>query len=584
MSTIQQRPAAPPPEPSTALVDATAPGTVADAIAELLTRLGVRAAFGVSGGGIGPQWAALERSAIEVLHFRHEAGAAFAALEHSLVDDAPVVVFTTTGPGLTNAITGLLAARWEGARVILLSAATGSGQRGRGAIQETSGYRLAATGLLEAGAVFDYAAVVDDAAELPQVARRLANGVGRPQGFVAHVCLATALQAAPQATAIAAPAPRPVVAGPDPAAVAELAERIRRERFVVWAGFGARRAAPEVRRLLELTGAVAITSPRGKGIVDEHGDGCAGVTGLGGHGPTLETLRTLAPSFALVLGTRLSEGTSSWSPALVPPNGFVQVDLDPEAIGVAYPEVPTLPVVGDVRLVLRALLRELEQDPPAPRPRPVVADPWPSAMTPRTGPGPVRPAALLTALQRQVVDRDVPVLTDGGSAMVWGIHHLRVREPGRFRPSTAWASMGHGTTGVLGAAHARSGPAVALVGDGAMQMLNELNTAAKHDLQAIWVVLNDARYGMVEQGMRAQGLAGDFRGDETAFPRVDLAKMAEAMGVRGIRVAREEQLEDALARALADGGPVVVDVRIDPHAAAPMGSRIVTLRLQGAEA
>ncbi|WP_320669560.1 thiamine pyrophosphate-binding protein [Patulibacter defluvii] len=561
--------------------------TVGDAVAKLLHQLGVRAAFGVSGGGIGPQWAALERSPIDVLHVRHEAGGAFAALERSLTDGAPAVVFTTTGPGLTNAITGLVAARWEGARVILLSAATASPQRGRGALQETSSQRLGATGLLEAGAIFDYVAVVEDEDELPLVARRLAHGLARPQGFVAHVCLATALQAAPVAEGATWPSatvPERAAPGPDPMAIASLAARIRREPFVVWAGFGARGAAAEVRRLLDATGALAITTPRGKGIVDERDPRCAGVTGLGGHPQVRETLARTAPAFALVLGTRLSEGSSGWDPGLVPAGGFVQVDLDPDAIGIAYPDAPTTPVVGDVRLVLRALLDELEREPPPPRPRPLPVDPWPAPVPARRGAGAVRPPVLLTAVQRRLVDRGVPLLTDGGSALPWGIHHLRAAAPGRLRPSTAWASMGHGTTGVLGVAHARGGPAAALVGDGAMQMLNELNTAAQHDLAAIWVVLNDARYGMVEQGMRGQGLARDFDGSETSFPRVDVAGMAQALGVRGIRVTREDQLDDALTRALGEGGPVVVDVRIDPRVTVPMGSRIVTLRLQGAEA
>src|SRR5882757_4212227 len=107
------------------------------AIASLLTALGVRYAFGVSGGAIAAIWGALSASDIEVVHFRHESGAAFAAVEAHFATDAPVVVFTTTGPGLTNALTGILAARGEGAKIILLSACTTASNRGRWAIQET---------------------------------------------------------------------------------------------------------------------------------------------------------------------------------------------------------------------------------------------------------------------------------------------------------------------------------------------------------------------------------------------------------------------------------------------------------------
>lgn len=109
--------------------------TVGETVVKMLEDMGVESAFGVSGGGIGPLWASLNRSKIQVLHFRHESGAAFAACEAHFASDRPVVVFVTTGPGITNALTGLLAARGEGAKVILLSATTASGNRGRWACQ-----------------------------------------------------------------------------------------------------------------------------------------------------------------------------------------------------------------------------------------------------------------------------------------------------------------------------------------------------------------------------------------------------------------------------------------------------------------
>jgi thiamine pyrophosphate-dependent acetolactate synthase large subunit-like protein len=113
--------------------------TVAQAIAKILADIGVSHAFGVSGGAMATVWAALSNHPqIEVIHCRHEGGAAFAATENHFASDRPVVVFTTAGPGITNALTGILAARGEGAKVILISACTSAPQRGRWAIQETS--------------------------------------------------------------------------------------------------------------------------------------------------------------------------------------------------------------------------------------------------------------------------------------------------------------------------------------------------------------------------------------------------------------------------------------------------------------
>src|SRR5688500_10924102 len=96
--------------------------TVVSALVEMLSRLGAEEAFGVSGGAMAALWDALSSSSLGVYHFRHETGAAFAAIEASFAGGRPTVLFTTTGPGLTNALTGIVAARDEGARVIVVSA------------------------------------------------------------------------------------------------------------------------------------------------------------------------------------------------------------------------------------------------------------------------------------------------------------------------------------------------------------------------------------------------------------------------------------------------------------------------------
>src|SRR5258705_6472881 len=103
--------------------------------------------------------------------------------------------------------------------------------------------------------------------------------------------------------------------------------------------------------------------------------------------------------------------------------------------------------------------------------------------------------------------------------------------------------MGHAAAGVVGAANGSGGKAVAIIGDGAMLMNNEINTAVKFDLPAVWIVLNDARYNMCEQGMATLGLSAD-----ATFPEVDFAMLARALGADGIRVEREAELGPALLR------------------------------------
>jgi len=204
--------------------------------------------------------------------------------------------------------------------------------------------------------------------------------------------------------------------------------------------------------------------------------------------------------------------------------------------------------------------------------RTFVVPPEPPRLEPRDE-GPVRPQVLMAALQRAVIDAtDVPLLAESGNAFAWTSNLLRVDAPGRYRVSTGLGAMGHMTTGVLGAALAH-GCAVAVVGDGAMLMQHEIGTAAQYGVHAVWVVLNDAVYNMCDQGMRAFG----WSPFHMEFPRVDFAGLAASMGARGLLVERETELPDALERALAATGPVVIDVRLDPSETAPTVARVRSL-------
>jgi acetolactate synthase-1/2/3 large subunit len=546
------------------VLETVRPATLAEAVVQLLVDLGARDAFGVSGGAMASLWHALSGSVLAVRHFRHESGAVFAAIEAHFASDRPVVVFTTTGPGLTNALTGLLAARGEGAKIIVLSAATSAAQRGRFPIQETCRRSMPAD-LYTGGALFHFATLLESGDALPAVARRLAAGLSHPGGFVAHLAIPTDLQA----SAWRGQLPEMSVDRGRESATDETIQRcaeiLAEGSFAIWVGFGSRKDSALVRRLAERTGAAVMCSPRAKGIFPESHPQFVGVTGLGGHRSAVTTMTERAPRSVLVLGTRLGEATSFWNPALVPTEGFIHVDVDPAIAGVAYPAVPTLAVRAEVGPFLTALLARLPERAPA-----EVAFPRPELLQlGAPAEDRVRPEALMAAIQEVVIDaHDAIVLAESGNSFTWANHGLRFDEPGRYRVSTSVGSMGHAVAGVVGAALGRGGKAVAIVGDGAMMMNSEINTAVKFDVPAVWVVLNDARYNMCEQGMATLGLSAD-----AAFPRVDFAMLARALGADGIRVEREEELVPALRRAMAASGPVVLDVRIDPTRRAPSQGR-----------
>lgn len=563
------------------------PPSVVGGLAHGLASLGVEQAFGVSGGAIALLFDALADSSITLGHFRHETGAGFAATEAYFAQRKPTVVFATTGPGLLNAMTGITAARWDGAKVILVSGATSSPQRGRWATQETSSYTMPQDVFYTKGPMFDFATRIEHAAELSQVLRRIAQGLSKPGGFVAHVCIPMGVQSNRLDQAIDLPTVRSTAPAASAMDVEYCARLLKQGSFAIWAGFGATEAAPQVRELVERAGVKVFCSPRGKGIVSEHDDACLGVSGLGGHDAVTDFMLQYRPQWLLVLGSRLGEPTSFWNRDLVPQRGFIHVDIDPEVPGTAYPDVETVGVQADIGLFLDALLEyfpKTENQAPVrleehrksiKRKARAWAEPIPMR---RAGQSPVRPRVLMDAIQRRVVqESDAVVLAECGNSFAWCNHYLRFATPGRYRVSTLFGSMGHAAAGVVGAALSRKGKALAVVGDGSMLMNSEISTAAQYKAQAVWVVLNDAAYGMCRDGHQALGLTGE----EIHFPQVDFVGLAESLGAQGALVTSEDQIEDALAQAMEAEGPFVVDVRIDPDEPSPLLKRFESLIKQG---
>lgn len=560
----------------TSRLEPAATATVSSLLVEALARLGTVHAFGVMGGAIAPFFRAVVQSSIQVFHVRHEAGAAFAAIEASLCARRPVLVFTTAGPGLSNALTGMLAARWEGAHVVFVSAGTSAAHRGRAATQETGSTSLGSSALAAAGGLH-YSVTVEHAAQLGAVLSRLAQGLANPAGFVAHISLPIDLQAQPCALPPPAMDAAGLVPSCSPSILVEHAALFAASPPVLWLGHGARHAAAPIRLLAERLGARVMCTARGKGIFPERHPRFLGVTGIGGNPEVEERLVADRPAYTLVLGTRMGESSSFWASELTPREAFVHVDLDAAVLGAAYPGVRTHGVVAELGGYVRGLLQAL----PYGEPRVGAASRGggvPVTAPPPRAEGLVRPQVLLAEIQRVLVDgSDAWLMAESGNSFCWASHLLRCDEPGRYRVSTGFGSMGHATTGVVGAALARGGKAVALVGDGAMLMMNELHAAVQHGAAALWIILNDSCYLMCAQGMAVMG----WQPMSCELPPVDFVALARALGATGERVDSELELGPALARAAAARGPHVLDVRVDPREVPPSGRRNRSLMQQG---
>ncbi len=567
--------------------------TASSLIARALHRMGVRDGFGVLGGGIAAFAEGLRRAPIRFFHTRHEAGAAFAAVEAHFASDRPTLVVTTTGPGLWNALNGVMAARADGAKVVVISGATSSAQLGRGAVQE-SGPASAPAGLTTAGPLFHLAARPESTAELLHFLQQLACGFARPGGFVAHLALPWSLQ-----TQLLERGYRdetlPTVASwltalptADERTLDAVLERLAAGPALLWIGHGARRASEELRRFAIAAQLPVVGSPRSKGVFDEHHPLFVGVSGAGGHASVAAFFAERRPATVLVVGTRLGEVTSFLSPATTPRDGWIHVDLDPTAFAAAFPGIPGLGVVADARAFFIALHARAEATgwfshraaAPAPLADAPLADAPLAPLAPLADAHPVRPSYAMQVVQELVVDGShAIVMSEAGSSFTWCNYALRFRSPDRYRTSAAWGSMGHFTSGALGAALASGRRAFAVVGDGAMLMNNEINTAVAYRAGVIWLVLNDAQLGLNEHGMRALGMEPV----ETQLPRTDFAELARCQGAVGLRVDNERELAAAIAEALVTPGPVVIDVRLDPAVPSPiLALRIKSLTSQGA--
>src|SRR6185312_2042937 len=231
--------------------------------------------------------------------------------------------------------------------------------------------------------------------QLDAVEDALEAGARQVEGFTAHLSFPVnvqALRTRVRARSIARATERPS----RPSMSTSYAPMLADEGFVIWLGFGARHAAAEVRALAERSGARVLCSPRAKGIFPESHPQFVGVTGVGGHDAVAEELARDRPARTLVLGTRLGEATSLWSPAYLPRKCFVHVDVDESVFGAAYPRATTMGIEEDVR----SFVGELAATWPARRrATSPAARPSPEPIAPRGGDA-VRPRLLLGVVQR----------------------------------------------------------------------------------------------------------------------------------------------------------------------------------------
>jgi acetolactate synthase I/II/III large subunit len=570
----------------------------ADVIVDYLVQQRVPYLVGVCGHGIlGLLDAAYDRQAdIKTISTHDERIAGFIADAYYRVSGRPIATYTSCGPGSVNLLMAIAGAMYDSSALLAITGNVPTSQFNRGPFQESGKYFQGDfPGVIRHYVKRSYQAVRPEMLPLMLSQAFALMTSGRPGPVNLDVPLDVFVEEVGED--ITVPRWRPeAVAPPAPSAQAlrqAAALLAGADRPVIVAGNGA--MAPRARTLVrELAAALRIpvvTTPLGKGVLDENDDLCLGPTGRNGTYAANKAARTA--DVILALGTRFDDrASSSWIPGVtfsIPPTRLIHVDIDPQEIGRNYQ--PELAVIADTAEFAAGLLASIAHEPPPVRDenrdevragwlRETLAwkRQWEADIAVRQADPavPIRPDRLIAELQRVLPD-DANVLADVGVHHNWLLQQLAVPPRGRLLQAWGFAAMGFGVGGVIGAKLASPGsPAVTVCGDGCFLMhANAVATAVEHDIPAVWVVWNNTGYGSI-RGQQATFFGADreiatrFRHAATGeLYSTDISAIARAMGADGARVDSPDEVADAIESAIKSERPAVLDVRVDSAVAAP---------------
>ncbi|MGE0788435.1 MAG: thiamine pyrophosphate-dependent enzyme [Sandaracinaceae bacterium] len=541
--------------------DAPRERTVSDVMVETLIAWGVRHAFGMVGhsnlGFADALREASERGELTFYGIRHEGAASFAASAYGKLTGRPAACFAIAGPGATNLLTGLWDAHVDRAPTLAITGQVPTRLIGRGAFQEVD---LAAA----FGGVATYTGVAMPHSSFAELANLACKHAINRRG-VSHLVLPDDVQTIPAGDRTAGtpvgrlgdPAIEPSASSLEAAITA--IEKAERPAIVV--GHGARFAMDEIVALAERLGCAVLTTFKGKGLIsDRHPLGC-GV--LGRSGTPIASWFMNEADLLLVFGASFSNhtGISDYKP-------IVQVDSDRDALARFHPV--SVPVWGEAAVTARLLTERIRAERIDQRSQ--IAERWAiwraekaRRQAERSHRG-VGSAALFAALSARAPKDAILALDVGNNTYSFGRYFECDAQA--ILMSGYLGSIGFGYPAAMGAWAAtqendpryRGRQVIAITGDGGFgQYMGELTTAVKYGMNITHVLLNNAELGKISKEQRAS----DHAVWQTSLVNPSFAAYAELCGARGIRVTREEELDGALAEAIAHDGPSLVEVVTD---------------------
>ncbi|MGB8989594.1 MAG: thiamine pyrophosphate-dependent enzyme [Candidatus Sulfotelmatobacter sp.] len=533
-------------------------GNVADLLWEMLANAGVKRCYGIVGDALNPVIDALHRSGrVEFIHVRHEEYGVFAAVADAYFTGDPVAVCGTAGPGVTHLINGLLDARKEGAPIIAIAGDVETSLIDTEALEELNPYKFFDTASLYTGRLVnpEQARPIINTAILTAVAERGPTVISIP----GDVAAATA----PDHSAEIA-IPNPPLLRPSDADMDELAGMINDAKTVaIFGGDGCRYAHDEVVQLAERLKAPVGYSFRGKQWLEHDNPNAVGMTGLLGYGGAYDAMHEA--ELLLMLGTDFP------FTEFLPGHRVKKVQIDKNASHIGRRTNVDLGLIGDIKPTVTALLNSVSGKTDTRFLDKHIAgtnsfhDLLQHYVDKGPGIKPIRPEFLAATLSGLASD-DAMFFADTGTACIWLARHVTGGRNRRLFGSFTWASMASAAPNAFGAQLAYPGrQTIALCGDGGFTMLGlgDLLTQAQRKTPVVQIILNNASLDFVNIEQQEAG----FVPFGTDFKTPNFAKVAEAMGAKGIRIEEPGDVRDGLAEALAyKDGPVVVDAVVDPFA------------------